>query len=420
MFDHRTPQRRGALRHRWNGSIVSAAIVALVATFSIGVATAAAAETTMVPACSGINIRTGPSTAHAVKATLGANATLTVVAKVSGGSWRTSCPTAKAGTTWYRVSAIDGRTVQATYNVAYLYAAAGVLIAAPPSPPISPPSTTDGYANHLMRLINLDREALGLKPYLIDGRLAEIARNAPFTCPTDQTKSFKGRARDMADRNYFAHTVPGCFSSGTTPFRSIEIARRVFGYTGARSEILHWNRSGTTTTTYRLGCDINGTSCAGGTTSAPYRVTLAQRSFMSSAPHRAAELNSYQRFGCGTAVALVPGTNKTYFACLFADGGSTLPVTPPAAAATIMAPACADVNLRTGPSTARAVKARLGTSARVTVVANVSGGHWSATCAGPKSGTTWARISAIDGRTVMSRYGVTWLYAAAGLLKKPS
>ena len=120
----------------------------------------------------------------------------------------------------------------------------------------------------------------------------------------------------MADRGYFAHTVPGCFSSGTTPFRSIEIVRRVFGYTGARSEILHWNRSGTTTTTYRLGCDINGAACAGGTTSAPYRVALAQRSFMSSAPHRAAELNSYQRFGCGSAVALVPGpTRPTSPAC---------------------------------------------------------------------------------------------------------
>ena len=103
-----------------------AAIVALLATVSIGAATAAAAttETTMVPACSGINVRTGASTGSAVKATLSANATLTVVAKVSGGSWRTSCPTAKAGTAWYRVSAINGKTVQASYGVAYLYAAA--------------------------------------------------------------------------------------------------------------------------------------------------------------------------------------------------------------------------------------------------------------------------------------------------------
>ena len=121
---------------------------------------------------------------------------------------------------------------------------------------------------------------------------------------------------------------------------------------------------------------------------------------MSSAPHRAAELNSYQRFGCGSAVALVPGTNKTYFACLFADGGSTIPVTPAGdRRPRSWFPRVADVNLRTGPSTSRAVKTSLGTSARVTVVANVSGGQWSAMCAGPKSGATWSKISAIDGRT---------------------
>ena len=88
----------------------------------------------MVPACSGINVRTAASTGSAVKATLGANATLTVAAKVSGGRWRTACPNAKAGTTWYRVSAINGRSVKARYGVTYLYAATGVLTAAPPPP----------------------------------------------------------------------------------------------------------------------------------------------------------------------------------------------------------------------------------------------------------------------------------------------
>lgn len=405
-----------------NKPFAFATLVALVATLSIGVTTAAAATTattamTMVPACSGINIRTGPSTGAAVKAVLGANARLTVATKVSGGSWRTSCSGSKAGSTWFRISAIDGTSVKAAYGVTYLYAARGVLTSAP-----TPPSTTsDAYGADLMRLINLDRKALGKKPYLIDGRLAEIARDARFTCPTDPSKSFNGRARDMADRGFFAHVVPGCYSSGKTPFRSVEIVRRVFGYAGARSEILHWNSTRVVrTASYRLGCDIHGESCDGGTAPAPYQVAVAQRNFMSSAPHRAAELNSYQRFGCGSA--RVPGTSKTYFACLFADGGSTIP-TPaptPTPASARKAPACADVNLRTGPSTSRAVKVRLGTSARVLVVATLSGGHWRAVCAGPKSGATWSRISAIGGRTVKSLYGVTWLYAASGLLKKPS
>jgi hypothetical protein len=255
---------------------------------------------------------------------------------------------------------------------------------------------------------------------MIDARLSEIARDARFTCPTNAAKAFNGRARDMADRAYFGHIVPGCYSSGTTPFRSIEIVRRVFGYAGARSEILHWNNypNRTVATTYKLGCDIAGKNCKEGTTTAAYTVALAQRSFMSSAPHRAAELNSYQRIGCGSA--RVPGTSKTYFACLFADGGPTSASTPaPAPTATTKVPACADVNLRTGPSTSRAVKARLGISAKVSVVAVVSGSRWSASCDGAKSGATWYRISAVNGRSVKSLYGVTWLYAAKGLLRNP-
>ena len=380
-----------------------------------GATAATATATTMVPACSGIHVRTGASTGSAVKASLATDARLTVVATVSGGAWKAACPTAKSGSTWYRVTAINGKTVKALYGFTYVYAATGVLSGLPSGTP----SSADPFAADLMRLINLDRKALGKAPYLIDARLAAIARDARFTCPTNPKIAFRGRARDMADRGYFSHTVPGCYSSGSTPFRSVAIVRKVFGYAGARSEILHWNSYGTARTTYRLGCDIHGKECSGGTTSAPYTVTLAQRSFMSSAPHRAAELNSYQRFGCGTAK--VPGTSKTYFACLFADGGSTIatPI-PPTTPTTTMTPACAGVNLRSGPSTSSPVKVRLGTSARVTVVASVTGGHWIATCPTAKSGTGWSRISIVNGRSVKSLYGVSWLYAATGVLKKAS
>lgn len=418
MHHQRTPQRRGAGRQRSRNPFAMTAFAAVLFVLTLaGPAAATAAtvtSTTMVPACGGIHVRTGTSTGAAVKATLAASARLTVTAKVSGGTWKAACPTTKSGSTWYRVTAINGKTVKATYGVTYLYAATGVLTALPSGAS----STADPFAADLMRLINLDRKALGKAPYLIDARLADIARDAKFTCPTNAKLVFHGRARDMADRGYFSHTVPGCYSSGSTPFRSIAMVKKVFGYTGARSEILHWNSYGTARTTYHLGCDINGKACRGGTTTAPYTVTLAQRNFMSSAPHRAAELNSYQRFGCGSAK--VPGTSKTYFACLFADGGSTIAAPPPPAPSTTMAPACAGVNLRTGPSTSSAVKVRLGTSARVTVVASVTGGHWTASCPTTKSGAGWARISSVNGHSVKSLYGVTWLYAASGLLKKAS
>src|SRR3954454_432608 len=418
MFDHRTRQRRGARRHHTAMVLLLAAVVGLGGAVSIAVPSASAATTpaAMVPACNGVHIRSGPTTASPVKLTLAANATLTVAGTVSGGSWRTICPGAKTGSHWYRVTAIGGRSVKAAYGVTSLYAATGVLTAAP----TPPASSTDAFASDLMRLINLDRKALGKAPYMIDGRLAQIARDARFTCPTNHAKAFNGRARDMADRGYFGHIVPGCYSSGTTPFRSVQIVRRVFGYAGARSEILHWNSYGSTaTTTYRLGCDITGKNCKAATTTAPFTVTLAQRNFMSSAPHRAAELNSYQRFGCGTARAA--GSSRTYFACLFADGGSSIPATPstPQPATRTMAPACANVNLRTGTSTSTAVKARLGTSARVTVVATVSGSHWAASCPTSKSGSGWYRISAVNGKSVKSLYGLSWLYAATGVLRKP-
>ena len=205
MYDHRTP-KGGAHRHHTHKATAIAANVALVAALSTAVPTASAATTptTMVPACSGINVRTGASTGSAVRATLGANATLTITGKVSGGSWRTTCPTPKTGTTWYRVSEINGKAVEESFGVAQLYAAAGVLTDAPSADPSAP----DAFGAALMRLINLDREALGKAPYMIDGRLADIARDARFTCPTDPRKAFNGRARDMADRGYFAHNVP--------------------------------------------------------------------------------------------------------------------------------------------------------------------------------------------------------------------
>jgi hypothetical protein len=200
----------------------------------------------------------------------------------------------------------------------------------------------------------------------------------------------------------------------------------VFGYTSARSEILHWNTYGTAPTSYRLGCDINGTHCAGGTTTAPYNVTIAQRKFMSSAPHRAAELNSYQRVGCASASA----SGQTWFACLFADGGSTIrpsptpaapsspatPVATPAASVTMVA-ACSGINLRTSTSTTSNVETKLASSAKVTVVATVGGSKWHTTCPSAKSGSTWRRISAINGKTVRSLYGRTYLYAATGVLR---
>jgi uncharacterized protein YgiM (DUF1202 family) len=407
---------RTAWAHRARPSLwLPAALVALVGLVLVSPApTAAAGSTTMIPACSGVNARTGASTTSAIATHLAVDAKVTVVATVTGSHWSTTCPTAKSGSNWYRISAINGKTIASIYGRTYLYAATGVLGAVP----VATSATVDVFGADLTRLLNLDRAALGKPAYLVDARLASIARDAPFTCPTNPAMKLFGRARDMATRNYFGHTIAGCYVSGSTPYRSLTIVRTVFGYTGARSEILHWNSYGTATTKYRLGCDINGANCKGGTTSAPYTVTLAQRSFMSSAPHRAAELNSYQRVGCASASK----SGRTYYACLFADGGSTIAPTTAAAtsATTTKVPACSGVNLRTGASTVSKVITRLALGTRVTVVATIAGSAWRTSCPISKSGSKWYRISAINGKSVMSLYGRTYLYAATGVLKSPS
>ena len=85
--------------------------------------------------------------------------------------------------------------------------------------------------------------------------------------------------------------------------------------------------------------------------------------------------------------------------------------------ATLVTPKCNDVNLRTGPATTYARKAQVDTGARLTVVSRVDGGSYSAQCAGAQSGHYWFKVSAINGKSVKSLYGVTYLYAAHKLFR---
>ena len=78
--------------------------------------------------------------------------------------------------------------------------------------------------------------------------------------------------------------------------------------------------------------------------------------------------------------------------------------------------ACDGVSLRTSASTGATKKASLAAGVKVTVSATVTGGSWSATCAGKAvSGTSWYRIKEVNGKSVSSLYGVSSVYAAKGL-----
>ena len=80
-------------------------------------------------------------------------------------------------------------------------------------------------------------------------------------------------------------------------------------------------------------------------------------------------------------------------------------------------PCAASTSGRARPRAARS-RSSVRTGTKVSVTATLTGGKWRATCAGKTvAGTSWFRISAINGKTVKSLYGVSYLYAATGLFK---
>jgi SpoIID/LytB domain protein len=85
--------------------------------------------------------------------------------------------------------------------------------------------------------------------------------------------------------------------------------------------------------------------------------------------------------------------------------------------ATLVTPNCNNVNLRTSPTTTATRKGQVDRGAQLTVVARVSGGAYSASCGTSVSGTYWLKFSAINGRSVKSLYGVTYVYGARQLFK---
>ncbi len=97
--------------------------------------------------------------------------------------------------------------------------------------------------------------------------------------------------------------------------------------------------------------------------------------------------------------------------------GVALPSATDAASSTRVA-RCNDVPLRIRASSAATRKSTTNVSKRVTVTAVVTGGYWKQSCDGLTiHGHGWYRISAIDGRSVSSLYGRSYVYAPKGLFE---
>ena len=112
-------------RHPSRTLLVVASIMASM--FLFGLAAAAPGDvfgaTSSKTALCGVNLRTSDTMSARVRTAIHVSTRVTVVATVSGGSWRITC----AGRTssaqrWYRISAINGKSVKGLYGLAYLYA----------------------------------------------------------------------------------------------------------------------------------------------------------------------------------------------------------------------------------------------------------------------------------------------------------
>ena len=98
--------------------------------------------------------------------------------------------------------------------------------------------------------------------------------------------------------------------------------------------------------------------------------------------------------------------------------GLAVPAT--ADASSTMVAACSDVSLRTGARTSATRKALIPAGTPVRAVSTVDGGSYSASCGTAVSGSRWLKIDAVNGKSVPSLYGVSYVYAASKLFKAAS
>ncbi len=102
------------------------------------------AATTVTPKCDAVNLRTGPSTTYTRKTSVNEGAQLSVASTVTGGSYSTACAgISLSGSSWHKISAINGKSVSSLYGVSYLYGASTLFatVSVPTAAPTAPSPT---------------------------------------------------------------------------------------------------------------------------------------------------------------------------------------------------------------------------------------------------------------------------------------
>ncbi len=141
------PPPRAARRPTF--AVLTGAFAAAALLFAL-TGTSVLGATTMAAACDGVNLRTGAGTTYTIKASVQSGTTISVAATVTGGSWSSVCAgKSVAGSGWYRISSVNGKTALSLYGVTYVYGATGlfkaITVPPPPSPTPTPsPDSTTG------------------------------------------------------------------------------------------------------------------------------------------------------------------------------------------------------------------------------------------------------------------------------------
>ena len=88
----------------------------------------ALALTTLATRCDGLPLRSRPSTSSTRVATLSKETRVAAVKKVSGGRWQSTCAgKTKAGSSWYKITVVKGKSVRSRFGVDAVYVASSLL-----------------------------------------------------------------------------------------------------------------------------------------------------------------------------------------------------------------------------------------------------------------------------------------------------
>src|SRR4051794_4941552 len=186
----------------------------------------------------------------------------------------------------------------------------------------------------------------------------------------------------------------------------------VVGATAAPSTAL-----GATTTTKAALCSANLRTTASGSsrvkkiiktgTLVTVVASVTGRSYSTSCAGKAVSGKSWIR------VTKVGGKSvKTLFGVSYLYAASGLFKTVP-----VSKYAACTLNLRSSQKAGSRALSRVKTDTMLAVVATVSGRSYDTTCAGKDaSGSTWAKVNAVNGKSVKSLFGVSYVYVASKML----